>query len=532
MLNQVEVPADVRRLVEGLRDTGYSFNTAIADIIDNSIVAKASNIIVRIEQDPTGDVFILVVDNGHGMNEEELLNAIKYGSKKKENPKSLSKFGLGLKTGSTAFCRRLSVISKRKETELERATFDLDNIIEKWMVERDKGGEEFLEMINDISDDGSGTVILWEKVDRLIKRYVNPTGRDARNALKKVEKSLIDHLAMIFQRFLNKDDERAENISIYVNDIEVVHWDPFCEWHSETRKIEETVPVDINDHEVYFTIRSFIIPRKEEIDSSDELALADIKTANQGIYVYRENRMICGPDWLGIYSKEPHQNLMRVEFSFDYDMDDAFHVDIKKSKISLNETLYNWLQEFLTPQRRAADERYRKGIKKIITEASKGVHDDSNRGIGSKESSVKTTESEVENAGENKVKITNKGGTVTISMPVSSVNKDGEVVVKPVDSIDDGLLWQPCQIINDGHSHHGVEINTAHPYYEKVYIPNIQSGVTIQGMDSLLWSLCEAERSILNVEISKQLRTLRYEVSKILRDLVEDLPEPKLEDDG
>ena len=116
-------------------------------------------------------------------------------------------------------------------------------------------------------------------------------------------------------------------------------------------------------------------------------------------------------------------------------------------------------------------------------------------------------------------------------MPVNEPLKEGQLVVQPVESIDDGLLWQPCQIRHDGNSHHGVEINTGHPYYQKVYVPNLKSGVTVQGMDSLLWALCEAERSIINPEISRQLKTLRFEVSKVLRDLVEDLPEPKVEDE-
>ena len=528
-MRHVEIPPDPRRLIEGLRDTGYSFDTAIADIVDNSIMAEATKIEIKVDQDPAGDVVVLIVDDGTGMDEQELENAIKYGSDKQIDPKSLSKFGLGLKTGSTAFCRRLSVVSKRAETSLERATWDLDNIKDIWVVERAPGTAEEENIISGISEKNSGTIIRWEKVDRFIKNYQDPNGKYAQKAIKRKIDDLRSHLSIVFQRFLDHKDTRGRNIEISVNGLMVEHWDPFCEWHSDTHVHEKTVDVETEKGIVQFRIRSFIIPRKQEFDSNEDFKKARIRTNNQGVYVYRENRMICGPDWLGVYSREPHQNLLRVEFSFDHDLDDAFYVDIKKSKISLNSALHDWFEKFLTPERRAARERYDKGIRKAISAQSKGVHADSNRGIASREAAVKTTSSEVDPNNPNTVNITNRAGTFKINMPVNEPLEEGQLVVQPVESINDGLLWQPCQINHDGNSHHGVEINTGHPYYKKVYVPNRMSGVTVQGMDSLLWALCEAERSVINPEISRQLETLRFEVSRVLRNLVEDLPEPKID---
>lgn len=525
------IPPDPKRMVEGLRDTGYSFDTAIADIVDNSIMADATTVKIDIEQDPIGEVLVFIVDNGTGMNIEELKNAVKYGSDRQANPKSLSKFGLGLKTGSTAFCKRLSIISKRSETTLQRATWDLDKIQDEWRVERAKGTPEQERMISEISADNSGTIIMWENVDRLIKNYVDPLGGHAQNALKKLEDGLINHLSMVFQRFLDKEDERAPFLKIEVNGKSVDPWDPFCLWHPETRVTEKEVPVEMGGKDVSFMVRSCIIPRTQEFETDEEVKKANIKTNNQGIYVYRENRLICGPDWLNIYSREPHMNLLRVEFSFDHDMDEAFNVDIKKSRISLNSALYDFFEKFLTPQRRAANERYRKGIKTIVTAKSKDGHAESNRGIGAKEATSRSSQSEVEDPEKNEVKVTNKQGTFVIKMPVNKPYKEGQLVVQPVASIDDGLLWQPCQVHTEESTHHGVQINTGHPYYMKVYVPNLKSGVTVQGMDSLLWALCEAERSVVNPDIQKQLDTLKYEVSRILRSLVEDLPEPEINED-
>ena len=110
-------------------------------------------------------------------------------------------------------------------------------------------------------------------------------------------------------------------------------------------------------------IKAYVLPRKEEFSTEEVAKNARISNQNQGIYIYRENRLIHGPDWLGMFSKEPHFSLLRVEFSFDHKLDEAFQIDIKKSQILLNEALYDHLRRFSTPPRRAAEQAYRKGTK-------------------------------------------------------------------------------------------------------------------------------------------------------------------------
>src|ERR1700688_3040888 len=106
-MNNEIVNPDPARMIEGLRDTGYEFNTAIADIIDNSIAANAMIVDITIKMDLRGNVRTSIADNGTGMDRTGLINAMKYGSPKRADPSSLGKFGLGLKTASTAFCRQL-----------------------------------------------------------------------------------------------------------------------------------------------------------------------------------------------------------------------------------------------------------------------------------------------------------------------------------------------------------------------------------------------------------------------------------------
>ncbi len=135
MSEKMELLPDPVRMVEGLRDTGYQFNTAVADVIDNSIAADATFVDILLNMDYRGNIVLEIYDDGVGMDRDALINAMKYGSRPRPSPASLGKFGLGLKTASTAFCRRLSVISRDTSKEpLIRATWDLDHVRDenKW----------------------------------------------------------------------------------------------------------------------------------------------------------------------------------------------------------------------------------------------------------------------------------------------------------------------------------------------------------------------------------------------------------------
>ena len=123
--------------------------------------------------------------------------------------------------------------------------------------------------------------------------------------------------------------------------------------------------------------------------------------------------------------------------------------------------------------------------------------------------------------------VVNSKGQFRLKLKVSNALKPGELFVQAVDGLDDNVLFEPAIISG----HQAVKINTAHPYYHKVYIPNLSKGVTIQGMDSLLWGLCVAELSTISDETSRHFEEMRFELSRLLRKLVEDLPEPELDED-
>ena len=166
---------DPSRLINGLRDTGYSFETAAADITDNSIAAHADEISVEIILKSDGRKLVFFGDNGVGMSRPELQNAMRYGSNERENPKSLGKFGLGLKTASSSVCRKFSVVSRqKKDEELNKLVWDIGHVekTSKWENFETEISEEELIKFEELC--GQGNLDIWEDCDRLLSNYNDP----------------------------------------------------------------------------------------------------------------------------------------------------------------------------------------------------------------------------------------------------------------------------------------------------------------------------------------------------------------------
>ena len=527
--NDFLLPPDPERVMEGLRDTGYNFNTALADIIDNSIAADATRIDISVDLNPRDEVTVYIADNGTGMDEDGLKNAMRYGSKQREDPSSLGKFGLGLKTGSTAFCRCLSVVSRGSGDDVVRKVqWDLDYIAKTnaWNLKQPNPSEEEIEILDATAEGETGTLVIWEKIDRLLKTYNNKSS--AKNALKRTINALQFHISMVYQRFLDPEDTRARNISISLNGTDIHAWDPFCLKEDDTEKLsDETIDVEMPDGKITtFTLRAYMLPRRENFSTAQAKDEARLSNDMQGFYIYRENRLIHACDWLNMFSKEPHFSLLRVEFTFDHTLDDLFNVDIKKSRILLNEDIFTYVKDQIMPApRRAAEERYRKGTSKVVVNKARDAHEASNKNIDEKAAAVE--ESKVTVTGKDEVQLENQHGTFTHKITIRSAAKAGQYRVIPVDSIDDGQLWNPC--IVDGK--HAVELNQSHPYYQKIYYPILAQNVMVTGMDALLWALAEAELSTFNAETKEQYEDMRIHVSRCLKKLIADLPDPEPEDD-
>lgn len=522
----IPVIPDIARVTDGLRDTGYEFNTAVADIIDNSIAAGASLIDVRVNVDYVGNAFVSVGDDGIGMDRDGLINAMRYGSERRADPASLGKFGLGLKTASTAFCRRLMVTSRPSGTAPTlSAVWDLDFIADanEWSLQLREPEAYESELLDAVAPNHSGTLVIWDKIDRLLPDYKKPDGKPLKNALKRQLDSLRDHIATVYQRFLDPADTRANTVEIKLNGETISAWDPFCISITKKPVLEHTQRVELPTGEITsFSIRAFILPRKEEFSSPEDRARARIANERQGVYVYRENRLIHGPDWLGMYRQEPHFSLIRVELNFDHRLDDAFQVDIKKSRILLNEELYRWLREtFLAHPRREAETRYRRGEAGVTKGAAVLLHNSSNNALNQKMATLRTATVTNFDATTGNASVHNNTGNSVARLRIITNDKPGIAHIETAESLEHRVLWEPSLI----NGRPAVTLNAGHPFYTKAYIPNKENSVVIQALDFLLWALAQAEVNNLSEGSREAFEEFRIEVSKNLIKLVADLPD-------
>lgn len=310
-------------MIETFRAIGYNIETAVADIIDNSISANAKNIWVNFEW-LGAKTWLSIKDDGTGMNDAELIQAMRPGSKsplQERSRKDLGRFGLGLKTASFSQARQLTVISKKADYNSVYWTWDLDfvNKTGNWDLIKylpDKGPE------NEISKLPSGTIVLWNDIDRVVKDF----SKDDNKALDKflfTMEQVKKHLAMVFHKFIEKG-----KVDIYFQDKKIVGWNPFLTDEAATQIFPEE---KIQNGTV--TIEGYVLPHKSKI-SEDKYKYAEgVKGWNeqQGFYIYRNERLLLSGDWLGLFRKEEHYKLTRIQIELPNSFDSEWQIDIKKS---------------------------------------------------------------------------------------------------------------------------------------------------------------------------------------------------------
>lgn len=522
---------DPARLIHGLRDTGYDFYTAAADIIDNSIAAEANNINISIDLTIDGRKFVYFGDDGHGMDEKGLHNAMRYGAEVREDLASLGKFGLGLKTASSSICLKYAVIS-RKETDapLRKLTWDLEHVaaVNKWHMLDDPTTEDEEDIFNELCGP-TGTLVIWSRCDRLLsKSYDEPGGSKEQTAIKHRRARLKDHCALIFHKYLNPYDTEHRSVNITVNGTEVKHWNPFYPERSEQLLPEHLtkMPIQLSDGSVHeATVKAWILPHSKDMTKEENTEFAKISNRGQGFYIHREGRIIHYGGYLGIWrSDDPHWSLFRIEFDFGHNLDEAFSVDVKKSRILLDPALEDALKDLLTPAYNEADNRYRR--KQAVQVISGISHGDSNTTISETKNISKVTAEEVdESKGEAKV-TNNKGRGIKILTPIESNVAPESLFVQPVDGIPSGALWEPCLTsATDANHSTGVHLNKQHDFYSKIYSQGT-SGVSIEGLDLLLWALAAAEHKNTDEELAIMWEDIRDEVSSNLKKLLRSIDLP------
>jgi hypothetical protein len=338
-----EIIPDPESLLESIRSVGYSLKEAISDLIDNSISAKASKIHIIFEL--TDSLEFHLLDDGDGMDHQNLVSAFRLGS---TNPKTaredndLGRFGMGMKTASLSQCRAVTVTTKQNNKLITR-TLDLDEVgkYKKWIIGEKAVSARIIELLDRVE---KGTIVTWEKIDQ------------STISVEEFEILLLDirnYISLCFHRFMERTNKK---ISFYLNDVLIKPVSPV----TDDSQVFSEIDLDGVDSKM----RAFTIPIRKDHNTNtlfNSFELFNGVENQQGIYIYRSDRLLCFGGWLGIVKPNNSYKLCRViiDFKNDYSSDTIWSIDIKKTKAEIPYV-------------------YRQEIKRFVKKAQK----DSSRKIG------------------------------------------------------------------------------------------------------------------------------------------------------
>ncbi|WP_238452736.1 ATP-binding protein [Micromonospora sp. ATA51] len=360
-----DVAPSAARLTGSLRDIGYDFSTAVADIVDNSVAAGATRVEILIEHDGA-DSRVFIADDGRGMSAPAVLEAMRFGTRRSYDRGELGRYGLGLKTASLSQCRLLTVVS-RSSTSVVRTcarSLDLDLIEDwdQWVVVDPSPADQMVGRARQWLAEGTGTVVLWRSLDRVLPEN-RPEGGWARRRLESLATRAAEHLGIVFHRFLDGVPGRPQLV-ITVNGQKVRSWDPFAQDEPATVELPpQRFEIEAPGAGGHVRLRRFVLPSRDRFTSPAEFERMSGPmnwNRQQGLYVYRADRLVQWGGWSGIRGIDEHTKLARAALEFDTDLDAAFNINVAKMRVALPAQLRTLLEPPLNELCVLADDAYRK----------------------------------------------------------------------------------------------------------------------------------------------------------------------------
>ena len=372
-----DLSPDPKSHIKTLMRIGYTLSSAISDIIDNSITAQSKTIEIY---SPPGqeNPIISILDNGFGMSHQELIANMKIGCKDpslERGENDLGRFGSGMKTASFSQARRLTVVSKKKDEPISAAVWDIDRIEQtnSWQIEiLDKEEIDSISGVELNAESVQGTQIIWEKLT-FLQKGSHALSQDEELAAELT--GLGKYISLHFHRFINNRNK----LSIYINKKRIEAIDPFM---TNLDGYQEGPTEKFRCKGGFIKIHTHVLPHFNQMSSKDieKMGGAEEITQNQGIYIYRSERLINAGGWLGLTKNSQLGALARVQVDVPTSIDDEWSTDVKKSSLQIPGRVKKELRKFLSDpiKRSKKTHTYRGDVEtvnnfwKIIEDKNKG----------------------------------------------------------------------------------------------------------------------------------------------------------------
>jgi hypothetical protein len=352
MVSYKENPPDARPLMNSARSFGnYDLAGALADLIDNSIKARAHNISLFCHYND-GTPLVRILDDGEGMSLEELHAAMRPASQDPladRSPDDLGRFGWGMKSASFSQCKKLTVLS-RKDGQVSGASWDLDNL-DNWKmgVLSETEARSLLSEDLDLKD---GTKIIWDNCDRLSED--GTISEPEFNALIVHTKY---RLALIFHKYLS-GEVRGKRLNMVLNGQNIEPYDPFYSDHNATQCLPRE-SLKVNQQMILIT--PYILPHfsKLKMQQHEKLGGEEGFLKNQGFYVYRNHRLIISGTWFRLVRFGELSQLVRISVDIPNSLDDLWKITVDKSDAKLPAVLRTRLKQIVDGLRKRASRVHR-----------------------------------------------------------------------------------------------------------------------------------------------------------------------------
>ncbi|MDC9721772.1 MAG: ATP-binding protein [Urechidicola sp.] len=363
-------PPNVSNFVKSLRDIGYTLEVAVADILDNSISANANHIQIYAMHNP--EMVLCILDDGSGMAENELVEAMRLSSKSPEdvrNAKDLGKFGLGLKTASFSQCKKLTTLSKQNNV-ISIKQWDLDYIANEneWLlITPDLSDFKDIPLFDEFNNIETGTLVVWQNIDNYKE--------DFSESIKKV----MLHLSLVFHRFL---EDNFNSLKVTVNGNKLEPFNPFNSEHNATQGGANIEKIKINGTDI--EVVPYVLPHHSKVSQQewDKYSTEDGYIKSQGFYLYRAKRLLIYGTWWGMHKASDAHKLVRIKIDIPNNQDEYWGIDIKKShakpRADIKDNLKNVLNKYLIKGSRVQQGKGKKIQDKTTTRFWQTVPVDSN----------------------------------------------------------------------------------------------------------------------------------------------------------
>ncbi|KQM65193.1 ATP-binding protein [Pedobacter sp. Leaf216] len=375
--NFEDVSPNPEHLIKSIAEQGYNLETALADLMDNSISASADKIevLIRMDMEP---FTLYLADNGNGMNSEELRSNMRFPSNSPDDTREnidLGRFGLGMKTASFSQTRCFTVMSRKKGTDHYSArTWDVEHLkktgVWELKVNTDKEIGQIIKEYRNLSnghlnpheDFKANTIIVWRGLYKF-ENYLEDDNRQS--ALKReITEVTSDYLSLVFHRFM----ERKEMpLRIRINNNHINPFNPFPIQEQDFRPMEFKQRHFSTD---LIRMEGFILPSRSIDESKQRFSIWTTKNRGlmdmEGIYIYRADRIILFGGWNGLIKKGPRLQLARLRVDVGNSVDHLLHLNVAKSHIVIPHDLKNAFENYIEELKIEAErEFYNRGLKKF-----------------------------------------------------------------------------------------------------------------------------------------------------------------------